>query len=167
MAASASAARDLVLSDLRDRPEFRAAVIAQNLDSWGQLTDLNGAEMAALFALDVPRGQLPATFIAILNGNYAGCVSLRAVTMGAVKHKEIYSDATPWLSNMWVAEEARGHGIASKLTEAVLNAARALSFKTLYSSVATEDSLYHKMGFRTTSSRAYGGYTVYLIEKNI
>ena len=166
MAASASV-QDLILCDLRDRPEFRAAVIAQNYDSWSGITDLNRAEMAALFALDVARGQLPATFIAILAGKYAGCVSLRAVTMGAVKHKEVYSDATPWLSNMWVAEEARGHGIASQLTEAVLNAARALGFKTLYSSVATEDSLYHKMGFRTTSSRAYGGYTVYLIEKTL
>lgn len=162
-----SSAQNLILCDLRDRPEFRQLVIAQNLDSWGELTDLNHQEMAALFALDVPRGQLPITFIAVLAGKYVGCVSLRAVTMGAVKHKEAYSDATPWLSNMWVAEEARGHGIASSLTDCVLNAARSLGFKTVYSSVATEDSLYHKMGFCTTSSRPFGGYTVYLIEKQL
>ncbi len=165
--AASSSVQDLILCDLRDRPEFREAVIAQNLESWGAFTDLNRAEMAALFALAVPRRQLPITFIAVLAGRYVGCVSLRAVTMGAVKHKEVYSDATPWLSNMWVAEEARGHGIASKLTECVLNAACDMGFKTLYSSVATEDSLYHKMGFRTTLSRAYGGYTVYLIEKTL
>lgn len=167
MSATSTLSGDLAICDLRDRPEFRQAAVDQNFISWGKITDLSHDEMAAQFELDIARGQLPVTFIAVLAGKYAGCVSLRQVTLGALKHPEIYSKVTPWLSNMWVADEARGHGIAGQLTEAVLNAGRSLGFRTVYSSTATENSLYHKMGFKTTSSRAFGEHTVYLIEKQL
>ena len=41
--------------------------------------------MQELFRPDVPRGELPVTLIAVQGDRVAAIVSLRAITMGAVK----------------------------------------------------------------------------------
>lgn len=167
MTTASAPLHDLILCDLRDRPLLLDAVVTQNLRSWGGITALDQDEMAAQFPVNIARGQLPATFVAVLGGRYAGCVSLREQTLGAVKHPELYGSGTPWLSNMWVAEWARGHGLAGALTARVMTTAQAMGFVRLYSSTATGSSLYHKMGFRTYATRRFGDETIHLIEHDL
>lgn len=153
--------------DLQDAPQYAQEVVRQNFDQWGAFTNLTLRGMAELFHTEHERGTLPITFIAVEAGRYAGCVSLRAVTMGAITHPEAYLDETPWLSNMWVAEFARGRGLASKLTQAVHNAARRLGYQTVYSSTQQPDSLYHKLGYIDIEARPYRGCLLYLIKKDL
>jgi hypothetical protein len=154
--------------DHRDRPELASTVAQIQYDQWADFTGLSLDELQELFRPDVPRGELPVTLIAVEGDRVAAIVSLRRITMGAVKHPEVYIDGVyPWLSNMWVAEWARGQKLATRTSVALEDVARELGFGTIYSSTATEDSLYHKLDYRTTGQNPHHEYTVFLIRKEL
>lgn len=159
---------EIEIADLRERPELAHEVAQIQYDQWGDFTDLSLGEMAELFRTDVAAGELPVTLIAVAGDRVVAIVSLRAVTMGAVKHSEVYIDGvSPWLSNMWVAEWARGRTLATRISLALEEVARDLGYRTIYSSTATEDSLYHKLGYRTIGKNPHHEYTVHLITKEL
>ena len=87
--------------------------------------------------------------------------------MGMVTHPEAYLEESPWLSNMWVADWARGKQLATKLTLALEDTARARGTKQLYSSTIRPDSLYHKSGYADIAQRPFKGHTIYLIRKDL
>lgn len=154
--------------DLRDRPDMLEAAIEQNYSEWHEFGDLDRGTIAKLFRLDIPRGQLPVNLIALIDGRYAGQVSLRAQSMGATNHPEVYLEGkTPWLSNMWVAEWARGNGLATQMTNQLDAIARAMGYDRIYSSTEYPDSLYHKAGYRDVERRLHRGRTIYLIYRDI
>lgn len=158
---------EVQIFDLRDRPQFLEAVIEQNFTQWGPFADIDYAGMERLFRIDNARGTMPVTLIALLDERYVGCVSLRERTMGMTTHPEAYLEASPWLSNMWVAEEARGRKLASRLTLALEDQAAALGIRRLYSSTAHPQSLYHKLGYRDLEQRSFKDSTIYLICKDL
>ncbi len=154
--------------DLRDRPDMRDQAIEQNYKEWGEFGDIDRSTMTELFRLNVPRGKLPVHLIALIDGRYAGEVSLRAQSMGATYHPEVYLEGkTPWLSNMWVAEWARGKGLATRMTVQLDAIAKAMGYDRIYSSTEHADSLYHKTGYRDVERRTHKGRTIYLIYKDI
>lgn len=154
--------------DLRDRPDLLGAVIEQNFIQWGPFADIDRTTMASLFPIENPRNTLPMTLVAVLGERYVGCVSLRQRTMGMTMHPEAYLEGvSPWLSNMWVAAEARGRKLASALTVALEGQARTLGIRRLYSSTALPQSLYHKLGYRDLEQRSFKGDTIYLICKDL
>ena len=69
----------------------------------------------------------------------------------------------PPLEDRW----ARGQKLATQTSVALEDVARELGFGTIYSSTATEDSLYHKLGYRTTGQNPHHEYTVFLIRKEL
>ncbi len=157
---------EIDICDLRDRPEFAEAVPQAEYEEWKDFSDMSLDELRAHFTADVPRGELPVTLIGVGGDRLAGAVSLREKTLGAVRHPEVYLDGvSPWLSNMWVAEWARGHGLATRLSLALEEVAKELGFDTIYSSVAMEDSLYHKIGYHTIGKRQHREYIVHQIKK--
>ena len=161
-------ATDIEVVDLRERPELAETVAQAQYEQWKDFTDMTLDEMRVHFTADTPRGELPVTLIAVQGDCLAGSVSLRQMTLGAVKHPEVYIDGvSPWLSNMVVAEWARGKGLATRLTVALEDVARDLGFETTYSSTATENSVYHKLGYRTIGQNPHREYTVYLIKKDL
>ena len=163
-----TAGAGLEIIDLRDRPDLAAAVADIQYCQWAEFTGLSRDEMHALFRPGVAPGGLPVTLIAVDGSEVAAIVSLRHITMGAVTHPEVYLDGVyPWLSNMWVAEWARGQKLATRITVAVEDVARELGFGTIYSSTAMEDSLYHKLGYRTIGQNPHHGLTIYLIQKEL
>ena len=158
---------EFAIVDLRDRPGLLEFVIEQNFGQWHDVTDIDRPGMAKLFTIDNPRDSLPVTLVAVIDGRYAGCVSLRERTMGMVTHPEAYLEESPWLSNMWVADWARGKQLATKLTLALEDKARALGIEQLYSSTIRPDSLYHTAGYADIAQRPFKGYTIYLIRKDL
>ena len=160
--------KDIEIVDLRHRPDLAQQVIEQNFDVWHEFTDIDRETMAELFSLDSPNGSLPATLIARVGDKYAGCVSLREKTMGMATHPEAYlEDRSPWLSNMWVAEWARGRQLATRLSRALEDTARELGFVRVYSSTLHPDSLYHKMGYEDIEKKPFKGDTIYLIKRDL
>ncbi len=156
--------------DLRTAAERLGEVIEQNYRQWGPFTGLDHAAMERLFMSDVhaPRDQLPFTLIAIVNQKYSGVVSLRTISMGALTHPEEYlPNVGPWLSNMWVAEDCRGRGLATKLAVRLETNALALGISRIYSSTLMADSLYHKMGYANICTRAHGFEQLHIIYKDL
>ncbi len=161
-----------LIVDLREVPQLTPAVVDQNYETWGAMSSLGREEMAELFRADTPLGQLPETWVAVVAGQYVGCASLRAITLGAVRHPQWYiAGVGPWLSNMWVAPDARGCGLATRLTMVIEERARARRVPTLYSSTAEGNSLYHRLGFRTTDEITVDTgterMTMYMIRKDL
>ena len=154
--------------ELSERPEFAEQVAQINFRQWAQFSDLTLADMRELFSPNAPGSALPVTFVAVSQDDVRAVVSLRKVSMGAVTHPEVYlSGVEPWLSNMWVAESARGHKLATRLSLAVEGRARELGYRILYSSTAVDDSLYHAIGFQTIAVKQHKGAPVYIIKKDI
>ena len=151
--------------DLREAPQYAADVIRQNLEVWGSFTDIDFEVMSRLFATDNPPGTLPITLIALSEDAYVGCVSLREATMGALTHPEAYLDTTPWLSNMWVTEKMRGHGLATRLVREIERLAREHGYSELYLGTLRPDSLYHKAGFQDILQRHLKDETMYIVRK--
>jgi ribosomal protein S18 acetylase RimI-like enzyme len=168
MTEQSEAKSGIELTDLRDRPDMLGQVIEQNYEQWHEFADLDRDDMKELFRLDVPRGELPVHLVALIDGRYAGEVSLRARSMGSVKYPEVYLEGkSPWLSNMWVAPWARGQGLATKMTRELDAIAKALGYTRIYSSTEFPDSLYHKAGYRDIERRTHKGRTIYLIYKDL
>jgi GNAT superfamily N-acetyltransferase len=153
--------------DMRDRPDLRSAVIEQNLKVWGDFTGIDRAGMERLFDPETPKESLPITLLAIVDGRYAGCVSLRDRSMGMMTHPEEYLDETPWLSNMWVDEFARGAKLASRLTIALEDQARKVGIAKIFSSTMDPNSLYHKLGYKDLVTKDHRGAPIYMICKEL
>lgn len=104
-------------------------------------------------------------FIAEKNGRILGCVGIAPLPN--------YKDNTCELQKMYVAEEARGQGIAQKLMETCLSKAKANGFDTCYLEtlpfMKAAQGLYQKSGFHFTEERLgdTGHYscTVFMIKK--
>lgn len=162
---------DYDVCDLRDVPHLIDAVVRQNFETWGAFTDLDLAGMNALFCgdLQMPRDSLPVTLVIVDDaGEYAGVVSLRPRSMGALTHPEAYIEGVgPWLSNMWVAERLRGRGVAQHLCAAIEQAGVSLGITRIYSSTMTPRSLYHKRGYTDIRVRPYREETLFIIEKSL
>jgi len=156
------------LLELGERPDLAEQVAQINFRQWAHFADLTLDDMRRLFSPRAPGDALPVTFLAVSRDEVKAVVSLRKASMGAVAHPEVYlPDVEPWLSNMWVAESARGHKLATRLSRMVEGKARELGYRTLYSSTAVENSLYHAIGFRTIAVRQHKGAPVYIIKKEL
>lgn len=156
------------ISDLRDVPKHAEAVAQASFKEWGKMTELSIEEMRHLFNPGDPRGELPVTLVASRNNTFAGFVSLRIHTMGAIKHPEAYlASVNPWLSNMWIEEWARGQNLASMLTTTLDQIAHNHGYSKIYSSTAEPQSLYHKLGYQTLEIRKLGKMNIYQISKDL
>lgn len=168
MGLKSHAGTSVCIADLADVPCLRDEVVEINAELWGELTDLEPKEMAQLFPVEKSSNGLPLTLVASIDGKLAGCVSLREETMGMIKHPEAYLPGkSPWLSNMWVAERARGQKLASCLTEDLERRARELGFSQIYSSAGQSDSLYHKLGYKEIGRKPLKNLTIHLIRKDL
>lgn len=159
---------NIEICDLRDRPEFAEEMVLRQQKQWETFSGLTVEQLRPHFSTTVKRGDLPVTLVAIDGGRLAGGLSLRSQSLGTEANPSAYLEGvSPWLSNMWVAECARGLGLATRLSYALEDVARELGFSEIYSSCGTEDSLYHKMGYQTIGVRPHKNYTVYQIKKNL
>lgn len=159
---------DFEIYDLRDRPEFAEQVICQVYQEFRFVFTRSIEEFRLHFTTEVPRDNLPVTLIGIRRNRLGGALSLRELTLGALEFPDSYLlGVSPWLSNTWVAKWARGAGLATRLSYALEDVARDLGYGVIYSSCQTEDSLYHKMGYRTIERRSHLHHTVFQIKKEL
>ena len=147
-----TAAETVTIVDLRDAPQFRETVIDQNYAEWASTVDMDRDTMAALFAVERSGDSLPVTLIAVANDKYLGCISLREGPLGIHKYPDAYHPDKPWISNIWVAAEARGQGLATRLIDEMENVAKNLGYRQLYISTFVADSLYDRLGYADVSS---------------
>lgn len=94
---------------------------------------------------------IPTTFVAIENGEAVATASLIEHDMDTRK------DLTPWLADVYVKEEQRGKGIASKLVKRVIKEAKDIGISKLYLYSREAEGLYEKLGWKVIERTNYYG----------
>lgn len=90
---------------------------------------------------------LPACFIAELNGELAGTIS--------IVHEKVpmFSEFNPWIANLYVREDFRGQGIGDFMMQMAFARAEDLGYKKVYCwSQASMEKYFTDQGWVTVSS---------------
>lgn len=98
------------------------------------------------------RGQLPTSFVALLDDAPVGSAALIANDM---TDQETLS---PWLANVYVVPTARRHGIGAALVRRAAQEAFVLGYHDLYLYTEDQAHFYTGLGWETIDQRSYRGY---------
>jgi predicted N-acetyltransferase YhbS len=98
------------------------------------------------------RGELPTSFVALLDGAPVGSAAIIANDM---TDQETLS---PWLANVYVVPAARRQGIGAALVRRAAQEAFALGYHDLYLYTEDQAHFYTGLGWETIDRRTYRGY---------
>lgn len=87
------------------------------------------------------KDKIPFILVALDHGEWIGTASLWEEDL------EKRPDLTPWVAGVYVKEEYRGKGIATKLISEVLEMAKKLGYKKIYLHTEKATGLYEKLGW--------------------
>lgn len=87
------------------------------------------------------KNKTPFILVAIDDNSWVGTASLWE------KDLDKRPDLTPWIAGVYVKEEYRGKGIATKLISKVLEMSKKLGYKTIYLHTEEAMGLYEKLGW--------------------
>lgn len=134
--------KSLEISYLADRMEFVDELATLHQAQWGHLNPemtLHGRK--ELIAGAAGKKAIPSVFIALVENELAGFAAIIPHDM------EDRPDLTPWLAAVYVKEEFRRQGIASKLVTRCEQEAAELNVSTLYLYTNSASGLYEKLGW--------------------
>lgn len=128
---------------LRDHPDALDTVAGWIDREWGSFSGRTLQQTRERFAQELSRPLLPNSCVAL-----AGVRPLGVATLRARDSVDWDPTATPWICNVYVAEEARGKAVAAGLCQALEDIARRLGYRHIHlATVMAEGSLYHRLGF--------------------
>lgn len=141
---------------LADEPSAADIVASWYFEQWCRDTGRYTQEQVLAKVLAATnRDQAPMLILARLNQELVGAAELK------IREMELYPDYEFWLGGVYVAEQARGYGVASALVKEALARARTAGIKQLY--LQTEDltrGLYARHGFVPVAQVEYKGLNV-------
>lgn len=108
------------------------------------------SELGKCISLDI----VPATFIAVDNGEAIGSISVLARDM------DIEEPWGPWLANFYVKPESRSSGVGQQLIETLLAYCAANAIEHLYLFTPSTRQYYERLGWRVLRVVEYHGQTV-------
>ena len=127
------------------QPLYAAPQHAPTVTGWLWQAFGGGSLPQAFFASIVDHSQrpesLPLTFIAVEGETLLGTVGLWRCDL--ISRQDLY----PWLAALYVAESARGQGLAGKLQQHVIDYARGQGYRQLHLYSACRD-FYERYGWR-------------------
>ena len=126
------------------------------MDEWPHFL-APGATLEALAARLAERTKphaIPETFVALEGTRPIGMASLVKYDM------ETRRDLSPWLAGVYVLPQFRNRRIGSRLVQAVMQDARALSIGQLYLFTPDKMSFYERLGWCVVERTAYRGVDV-------
>ena len=126
---------------LEQRPDAIPVCARWALDTWGSERVRAPAAAAALWLRQVKAPGLPLRWAAVQGREIVGTASLVADDLPA------RPDLTPWLADVFVPPERRGHGVASALVHKVEAAAAERGLDTLYLHTESAQRLYARLGW--------------------
>ncbi|MEM6415974.1 MAG: GNAT family N-acetyltransferase [Pseudomonadota bacterium] len=148
-----------MIVDLIDHPDAVEQVTDWIDTQWANLSGRSREETRARFSKGIERNRLPVTHIALANDKPVGLASLRSRDSF-----DFSPDATPWICNVFVDENARGSGVADRLCSSLEKLAVTLGYGEVFlGTFMLEGSLYHRRGYKElTRIEAYGELTAVL-----
>ncbi len=134
---------DLTIELLADRPEAMPLVAGWYFAEWGHLNPSATLErVRAKLLASMNRDAIPLTVLAVIDEEVVGAAQLKYREMPMFPEKE------HWLGGVYVAPEHRGHAIAARLADSVVETARNLGVKTLHIQTERLDGgLYARLGW--------------------
>lgn len=103
---------------------------------------------------------IPKTFIATINNELVGCVSLVNYAYGRDSVRAKITDTPLWLSNLFVHPEYRNRGIGNQLIEKAKTYAQELKLAELWLTATEFTDYYQKRGWEITRKTRLGGRQV-------
>ena len=147
---------------LQQAPEHFAQVASwhhQECERQGLQSSLSVRQQRLL--THVQDDEIPKTIIAVKNEELLGCVSLVNYTYrGSERMPKVSATSSIWLSNLYVPDHQREHGIGNVLIEAAKKYATDLGLHELWLSAAEYTDYYQKRGWETTRRTRLGGRQV-------
>ena len=140
---------------LADHLELVPVIARWHWDEWG-IYDPQGTpeKWAEGLAARTQRNRIPMTFVAFYNDQPVGSAAL-------VEHDmEIRRDLTSWLAGVYVQPDFRSRGVASRLVNTAMTAARELGIETLYLYTRSAVGLYARLGWVELEPVMYQGRKV-------
>ena len=152
----------LDIAYLADLPHHLPELAAWMHDEWGAMVPGGTVEtMAEKLRPRLRRRAIPCAFVALDGGRLAGSASL--VERDMMGHPEW----SPWLAGVYVHRDFRGRGIASALSERVVEEARSLGAPSLYLHTTDRQRLYARLGWRVESEDDFRGMRVTLMSLDL
>ena len=138
---------------LADRPEAIPTLAQWHYVQWSYLTPGDSVErrIAALQA-HLEKGQIPTTFVALVDRTVVGSASLIAHDMDTRMH------LSPWLASVYVEPLHRNRGIGSALVRRVEEEATALGVLALHLFTPDKVAFYTRLGWAVLEQCIYRGY---------
>jgi len=143
--------------DLCDSPQAIPTVARWIHEEWSKFSKRTSEQTLARFRDDIERGKLPVTLVALQGDKPLGIATLREKDS-----VDWYPGVMPWICNVYVTKDSRGLGIASILCKALEKVARKLGFPIVYLATEFEDSLYHRIEYKTFHILEKFGHTYYV-----
>lgn len=158
-ASSRRSAREPVrIESIADHLDLIDTIAAWHWHEWGR-TDRGGSQdaWAERIRCFTHRDRIPTMYVAFLQGELAGSVTLNAHDMAT--HLEL----SPWLSGVFVNPPARGNGVASSLVRHAMSEAWKLGVARLYLYTSSARGLYESLGWRALTHDQYDDHRVVIM----
>lgn len=112
--------------------------------------------------LHVQQDVIPKTLIALCGRKLVGCVSLVNYTYRSSSERmpKVSSPTPVWLTNLYVIENLRNHGIGNFLVESAKNYVQQLNMNELWLSASEYTDYYQKRGWEIVRKTRLGGRPV-------
>lgn len=116
----------IVMSDLRQRPEYLDLVADRIWHAWWQDSEMDLAAFRTFVARGLGQAPIPSVFVALDGERFLGTASIVEVDLDIRPHYR------PWVAAVWVEEAARGRGIGRALVGAAAGAIFRAGFPRAY-----------------------------------
>lgn len=135
----------LMISDLRQRPEFFDTVADRIWRAWWQPNGVPLDYIVGRLQENLVAGPIPRAFVAHVDGMFAGTASLIASDLDERPHY------TPWIAAVWVEPAFRSRGIGRQLVDHALHYAFGLGIPRVYLTARpARRSYYEALGWTPT-----------------
>lgn len=106
-------------------------------------------------------GFIPTMYVAKKNGNCFGTVAIVENDM------DTKPELTPWMAFVYVFPEHRRKGIGGMLVKYIMDKTRENGIKKMYLFTETQEKLYSRFGWETTSREKYHGFDIVIMETEL
>jgi GNAT superfamily N-acetyltransferase len=143
------------IEGLTPKQGLPAMIAAMQFANWGRSTGFCSVEEYEQFLCDATESQrLPAVLVARRGGKFLGSVNLLTHEMTT------RPTMSPWLAQLFVIAEERGHGVGTALVRACLARFADLGFSRVHlytASATTLPAYYAGLGWKTIEEVEYLG----------
>lgn len=148
---------------LADRPESIPTIARWYFHEWGHVDDSNGYEKTCTHIQGMlNRDHAPLHVLAVEDGRVLG------VAQWKLREMDIYPDREHWVGGVYVSNESRGRGIASRLCVRAAQIAGSFGVDRLYLQTEKPDGgLYARLGWQPIEQVHYHGVDVLVMEKDL